>query len=238
MTFTATVTASSPGSGTPTGSVEFHDGSTDLGTGSLDATGKATFASSSLSTGNHSITATYLGDPNFLTGTSTALTQKVNQASTTTALGSSANPSTSGDPVTFTATISVTSPGSGTPTGTVTFYDGVETLGIGDVSGNIATFRTSTLSVGTHTIKAVYGGDTNFKASTSSLLSQVVKKALSPQFASSVPTGNAATFSAGGPVDQAIGVIEDGASSNLMLHDLALGQVSGLSPRSSRKSHA
>jgi len=175
VTFTATVTASSPGSGTPTGSVEFYDGTTDLGPGSLNSSGKATFITSSLSVGTHSITASYGGDSNFLTSTSTALSQKVNQASTSTSLKTSANPSTSGQPVTFTATISVTSPGSGTPTGTATFYDGSNQLGTGSVSGSVATYTTSTLSTGTHSIKAVYGSDTNFKGSTSSLLSQVVK---------------------------------------------------------------
>jgi len=177
VTFTATVTAASPGSGTPTGSVEFYDGSTDLGPGTFDGTGTATFATSTLSVGAHSITGVYSGDTNFTTSTSAVVNQRVNQARTTTTLASSVNPSTFGQAVTFTATISVSSPGSGTPTGTVTFYDGSNSLGTGSVSGGIATFATSSLSVRTHSIKAVYGGDSNFKTSTSAAANLTVDPA-------------------------------------------------------------
>ena len=128
-----------------------------------------------LPVGSHSLQAVYLGDVDFLTSTSTAVSHPVTQASTRTSLQSSANPSTSGLEVTFTATISVPSPGSGTPTGTVTFYDGTTAMGTGDVSGGVATFSTSSLSTGTHSIKAVYEGDTNFKTSTSAVLRQVVR---------------------------------------------------------------
>ena len=124
VTLTATVTTVSPGKGTPTGQVEFYDGTTDLGSGTLGSTGKATFVTSYLSVGSHSLQAVYLGDVDFLTSTSTAVSHPVTQASTRTSLQSSANPSTRAVEVTFTATISVASPGSGTPTGTVTFYDG------------------------------------------------------------------------------------------------------------------
>ena len=113
--------------------------------------------------------------------------------------------------MTFTATISVTSPGSGTPTGTVTFYDGANRVGTGDVSGGIATFSTSTLSVGTHSIKAVYGGDTNFKTSTSSLLSQVVKSSAVNAIPALTGVGSVPTTSMSGPIDQAIAVLEDNA---------------------------
>jgi hypothetical protein len=101
----------------------------------------------------------------------------VNQASSSTVLVSSVNPSVYGQAVTFTATVSAVSPGSGTPTGTVTLYDGTTKLGTATLSAGAAGFTTSTLSVGTHPIKAVYGGDTNFKTSTSAILSQVVQSA-------------------------------------------------------------
>jgi hypothetical protein len=76
--------------------------------------------------------------------------------------------------VTFTATVSANSPGSGTPTGTVTFSDGGSAIGTGTLSGGKASFSTSTLSVGTHSITASYGGDSNFTVSTSATLSQTV----------------------------------------------------------------
>ncbi|HWY68996.1 MAG TPA: Ig-like domain repeat protein, partial [Terriglobales bacterium] len=172
VTFTATVTSTG---GTPTGTVTFKDGTTTLGTGTLTS-GTATFNTSTLSSGPHSITALYGGDTNFQASTSSALSQTVNQASSATAVASSLNPSTFGAAVTFTAT--VTSSG-GTPTGTVTFKDGSTTLGTGTLTSGTATFNTSTLSSGPHSITALYGGDTNFQASTSSAVSQTVSQASS-----------------------------------------------------------
>lgn len=95
---------------------------------------------------------------------------------TTTALKSSPNPSTSGKSVKFTAT--VTSKLRGTITGTVTFKDGTTTLGtpVALNSSGVATFTTKTLSVGTHSITASYSGDSNFNSSTSAVLSQVVNQ--------------------------------------------------------------
>ena len=77
MTFTATVSASSSGSSTPTGNVEFYDGSTDLGAGTSSGAGTWTFITSGLSIGVHSIQADYLGDTNFKTSTSGVLKQVV-----------------------------------------------------------------------------------------------------------------------------------------------------------------
>jgi hypothetical protein len=175
VTFTATVSANSPGAGTPTGSVTFYDGSTSLGSGTL-AAGKATLKTSALPAGTDSITAVYSGDINFVTSTSAALAQTVNQDATTTRLVSSVNPSVYGQSVTFTARLAASAPGSGTPTGTVTFLDGTSTLGSGTLSGGTATFMTSSLAVGTQSITAVYNADPNFTASTSAALSQQVNQ--------------------------------------------------------------
>ena len=168
VTFTATVTSTG---GTPTGTVTFKDGTTTLGTGALSS-GKATFKTSTLAVGTHSITAVYGGSTSFAGSTSAVLTQTVKQASSSTSLASSLNPSTFGAAVIFTATVTSTG---GTPTGTVTFKDGTTTLGTGALSSGKATFKTSTLAVGTHSITAVYGGSSNFVTSTSSVLTQTVK---------------------------------------------------------------
>ncbi len=166
VTYTATVKAASPGSGTPTGTVMFYDGSTDLGSGTLSS-GTATFSTTFVGVGAQSITAVYSGDSNFTTSTSAALTQTVNQDGTTTAVVSSVNPSVYGQAITFTATVSPKSPGSGTPTGTITFSQGSTVLGTATLSGGSASFTTSSpLAVGDPTIKASYGGDTNFQTST------------------------------------------------------------------------
>src|SRR5439155_97659 len=57
VTFTATMAAKSPGAGTPTGTVTFKDGSSTLGTGTLNSSGQAMFTTSTLAVGPHSITA-------------------------------------------------------------------------------------------------------------------------------------------------------------------------------------
>jgi len=92
--------------------------------------------------------------------------------STSTALTSSLNPSTSGAPVTFTATVSPAVPDAET----VTFYDGITAIGTGVTSGSVATFTTSSLSVGLHQINATYLGDSNFNSSSSPVLAQTVDK--------------------------------------------------------------
>jgi photosystem II stability/assembly factor-like uncharacterized protein len=174
VTFTATVAPTS-GTGTPTGTVTFEDGLTVLGSGALSG-GVATFSISTLAVGSHSITAVYGGDTNGAGSTSSAVSQVVNQDSTTTALTSSVNPSVFDQSVTFTATVTANPPGSGTPTGTVTFKDGTATLGTGALSGGVATFSISTLAVGLHSITAVYSGDSNFTTSTSPTLTQTVNQ--------------------------------------------------------------
>jgi hypothetical protein len=96
---------------------------------------------------------------------------------TTTSVVSSLNPSSYGQTVTFTATVAPAV--SGIPTGTVTFYDGATLLGESSLSSNaVATFSTSTLAEGTHSISATYFGDTQFVPSKSSLVSQVVNGAV------------------------------------------------------------
>jgi uncharacterized repeat protein (TIGR03803 family) len=167
VTFTATVTSEG---GTPTGTVTFKNGSTTLGTGSLSS-GEATFETSALSVGTHSITAVYEGSTDFAKSTSAALTQTVEQAASTTALASSLNPSTSGQSVTFTATVTS---GGGTPTGWVTFMNGSSTLGTSKLSSGNATFKTSALSAGTHSITAVYKVSSDFAGSISNLVTQTV----------------------------------------------------------------
>jgi autotransporter-associated beta strand protein len=178
VTFTGTVSAAAPGGGVPTGAVEFFDGATDLGPGTaLDASGQSSFSTSTLSVGAHNISAVYAGDSNFLASTAPALAQSVSQASTATVLVSSMNPSVFGQAVKFTATVAATAPGAGIPTGSVEFFDGATDLGGSPLSGGSAAFSLSSLGVATHSITAVYQGDTNFVTSGSAPLSQVVSAA-------------------------------------------------------------
>ena len=87
----------------------------------------------------------------------------------------SSNPSTYGQSVTFTGTGTAAAPGAGTPSGTVTFKNANKVLGAGNLVGGVATFTISSLSRGTYSVTAVYGGNSGFQSSTSAVLSQVVK---------------------------------------------------------------
>jgi len=117
---------------------------------------------------------------------------------TTTTLTSAANPSTSGQSVTFTATVTSAS---GTPTGTVVFQDGSSTLSsVALESSGTATLTISSLSTGTHELSTTYSGDSQFSGSTSTTLNQIVN-AVTPAFklttasdTKTVSAGQSATF--------------------------------------------
>jgi uncharacterized protein YjbI with pentapeptide repeats len=108
-------------------------------------------------------------------------TLTINKANTSTTLVPT-TASVFGQLVTFTATIAVTSPGAGHPGGTVEFKDGSS-----DISGcsaqpvstttQTATCTTSALSVASHSITAVYSGDSNFNGSSAAAQTQTVNKA-------------------------------------------------------------
>ena len=163
-----TVTVSSA-TGTPTGNVSL---TIDGGTAVVQVLtgGSTTYTIPSPSAGSHALNAAYAAQGNF--GASLASgTLIVSKASTSTGVTSSLNPSTLGDLVTFTATVTPS-----TTTGTVTFKDNTTVLGTGTLSGGVAKLSTSALSVASHSITAVYSGDTNFASSTSSTLTQTVQK--------------------------------------------------------------
>jgi subtilase family serine protease len=161
VTLTATVTPSAAG-----GTVTFYDGATMLGTGTLSS-GKATYTTSTLAVGPHSLTAAYTGDSAYSTSTSSAVTFVVSTSSgstaTTTMLSASTTTPSFGASVTFTATVAPSA-----ATGTVYFYDGTTSLGTGTLNSGTATYSTSTLTAGAHTITATYGGDTTYASSSSS----------------------------------------------------------------------
>jgi hypothetical protein len=167
--FTATVTAAT--SGIPTGTVTFKDNSTVLATLTLED-GKATYDTTALPVGIAHITAVYNGSTTYSGSTSALFSQTISKAKTSTALTSSLNPSTSGRAVTFSAV--VTSVTGGTPTGTVTFKNGPTALATVTLSAGKATYTTTGIPVGTHSITADYNGDSNYATNDSPILSQVV----------------------------------------------------------------
>ncbi len=169
VVLTAVVTS---GAGAPPDgeTVTFEQGSTVLGTGTLTS-GSASFSTSSLKSGTDPIKAVYAGDSNFGGSKSNVVKQVVTKAATTTTLASSLNPSGVGQSVTFTA--SVAPQFSGTVTGKVKFYDGTTLLKSVDLSGGEATYTTSKLTEGTHTITATYDGSADFTGSSASLTQTV-----------------------------------------------------------------
>jgi hypothetical protein len=185
VTFTATITDTTPSGRTPIGSVEFYDGSTDLGPGTVlsgsGSTVTSTFTTAKLAPGMHTIKAVYAPSGAFQSGSET-LKLTIGKDSTTTGVTSSipGNASVYGQSVTFTATVAVKSPGAGTPTGVVTFYDNGVSIGTGTLNGvsgdDQATFTTTKLSVAGHTITASYGGDTDDIKSSSGVVTQTVSR--------------------------------------------------------------
>jgi len=171
VTLTAAVSSTA---GMPTGSVIFLDGSTQLGTGTLDSTGHATLSTSGLSVGNHSLSVSYTGDTSFQIASSPAISQSVGQASTQTGISASTLALAPGQSVTFTANVSVMAPGAASPSGMVTFLDNGVSIGQGAVNNGVAVLTTSSLAVGSHNITASYAGDTDCKASVSGTVSPTV----------------------------------------------------------------
>lgn len=167
LTLTATVTAPST---TPAGTVSFFDGATLLATAPL-VSGVATTTVSTLTVGAHSLSAVYSGGTGFSGSASAALALTISKTATTVAVTSSANPSNIGGSVTFTATVTATS---GTPTGSVTFFDGATNLGTVAVTSGVATFTTTALAGGNHTITANYAGTATFGSSSGSVTQNVI----------------------------------------------------------------
>ncbi|MCU1302951.1 MAG: pyrrolo-quinoline quinone [Candidatus Sulfotelmatobacter sp.] len=175
--------------GTPTGSVNFYqkDGYNLVGVGTL-VNKQTSVQVSGLSVGNHTFNASYDGTGAFAVSSGT-VSFAVNKAPTSSVINSSSlNPSTYGQPVTFTATVT-SSAGAGTPTGTVTFEQAPGTLlGTGTLTAGVATFTTTAtqLNGGTDKILVIYNPDQNHAKSTSPTFTQTVNpQATSTAFTSS-----------------------------------------------------
>jgi hypothetical protein len=177
ITFSVTVHAGA------TGTVTFLDGTTILGTGTINAAGTATFTTSTLTIGSHPITASYGGDSSYNVSTSAVLTEVVGKIPTVTTIVASDPAQLLHMGVTFTANVTAPSPNA---TGTVTFMEGTTILGTAALSANggvivtlttnaNAAYATSSLVTGPHQIVAVYSGDNTFAPSTSAPVPNVVE---------------------------------------------------------------
>jgi autotransporter-associated beta strand protein len=212
--FEAVVTPKSPGAGTPTGNVTFSLGNVTLGNATLVANPSTGVTAAIFTTGatqlnfggNQTITVTYAGDGNF-TGSTGTVSQTIAQDATVTALSSSVNPSTIGQSVTFTAQVTAVAPGTGYPTGSVTFKNGNTTLGSASltlVNGvETATYTPTPVAVvlglGNQTITAVYAGNANYGQSSSTLTQSVTAVGTTTTLSSSLnpsTAGQSVTFTA------------------------------------------
>ncbi len=176
-TFTATISVNIPGSSfaaSPTGTVTFYDGTTQLGPPVRVVTSGHSTTATLLWSGlggslSHTIKAVYSGDGNFAGG-SGSVSQSVYPDPTTTTISSTAASTDLGQAITFTATVTADSPGAGTPAGSVEFED----LNTGNDLGSVmlaaqsASVTVSSLVAGTHVITAIYSGESNFQMSTAS----------------------------------------------------------------------
>jgi uncharacterized protein (TIGR03437 family) len=167
VTFTATLATPQGFTTAPTGTVTFRDGTATLGTATITG-GQAAFTATGLAAGDHTIVAAYSGDANYPASTSAALTQRVDRATTTTALAAGA------DAEGYFLTATVAGPGAGTarPGGTVAFEDvaGGSPLGTATLANGAAMLRLrAPLPVG-RSIRAAYAGDTAFAGSNSAAM--------------------------------------------------------------------
>jgi alpha-tubulin suppressor-like RCC1 family protein len=165
VTFTATVAGDGP-----TGTVQFKDGASNLGSGVPLVGGAATLRTNALTQGAHTITAAYSGDSKNAPSTSSPLSHTVYAVLTTQiSLTSSPNPATTSQQVTLTATVTGT-----IPTGTVTFRDGGAMLAQVALANGSASHTVAKFEAGTHQLTAEYGGDGNNQSVTSAALFQEV----------------------------------------------------------------
>ena len=169
VTYTDAVSPVAPGTGTPTGTVSFSDGTSPIaGCQSIALDGGSPDVATCTTTpaaGSHPVTATYSGDSNYAASTGN-LTQQISQAKTTSSLSVPTTLVPAGASVTLTDTVSPGPPDTTPPTGTVSFTDngspiaGCQSVALSGGSPDVASCTTTPVS-GPHAVSAVYGGDAN-----------------------------------------------------------------------------
>jgi hypothetical protein len=220
VTYHATVAITAPGSGTATETVEFSDG-TDVvsGCGAIPVAsdGSADCTTRHRVAAQPRVTAAYSGDGELTGSTSGTVSVPISKATTATGLASSDATAVVGQPITYTAKPVVWTPGSGTPTGKVTFRDGTSPIaGCTDVAlggGAAACTTVYTSTAGSpHSITAAYGGDDELKDSTSDPVPESVDKAVSTTTLTSSP--NPSVTAQGVTLTAAVAVDAPGAASS------------------------
>jgi Bacterial Ig-like domain (group 3)/FG-GAP-like repeat len=176
---------------TPTGSITFTDNGVALDQSTL-ANGGTTLTYSGQTAGTHNIIATYVPAGFFLPSSASCNIDVNMLPSTATLTVTPASPIV-GSPVTLNAAITPTTPpGFGTPTGSVTFYNGTIALNTATLTGGIATFVTTPLPMSSDSLTCSYSGDNVYQPSNCN--SVAVTNPLPPDFSF---TGTSTTFASG-----------------------------------------
>ena len=150
------------------------DGTTSLGTSTFLRNGKATLTISTLAAWHgRNPGDLYSGDQQLSASPSNIVDEMIEPSPTRTKATSSRKSSFYGQPVTFTAKVSTTGKAKALPSGSVSFLDGSTILGTVPLSSGRASFHTSLLAAGTHSIRLVYNGTTSFAPSSASLKQRV-----------------------------------------------------------------
>jgi outer membrane protein assembly factor BamB len=166
VTLTATVVPVPPAEGTPGAVLGFYDGAQILAV-VVPTNGTATFTTTGLAVGSHSLTATSAGGPNFGPSTSVPLLITVGRIPTVTTVGATPASAVVGQPVTITASANAVAPGSAPAGAPIGFYDESTLLGVVVPTNGQAVLTTRSLLVGTHDITAVSTGGPMLAPSTS-----------------------------------------------------------------------
>ncbi len=168
ITFTAVIVPASTGPAGPSGTVQFFDGGTSLGTANVAGSSALLTVNTLTATASHTLTAIYSGDTYYSTSTSNSVTLSAGTSTnnTSTTLTVSNTTPVHGSSVTFSATVAPPAGGT-TPTGTVTFSTSAGQLGQVSLSNGVATLATNALPGGSSGVVATYNGTTPYNASTS-----------------------------------------------------------------------
>ena len=176
--FTVTVSAQAPAAGQPSGSVTILADGATLGAAPI-VNGTAAFETSALHAGVKSITATYAGDANFAASSASAIQQNVGKAQTE--VDARSRTAFVGESPLITVFVNVTPGSSLAPTGSVTLSEGGAVVGAQTLAGGVASFSLSPLPEGDHTFVVNYIGDTDFVASSATIVQSVVAPSVSIQ---------------------------------------------------------
>lgn len=174
VSFTAAVAVEAPGGGTPGGSVQLEIDGAPVGAPVELTDGSAVFGPiTSLGAGTHVVSAAYTGSARY-EGGSDQVDQTVEKASTSTTVIATPSPSVEEQPVELIASVVADAPGSGAPTGTVTFLADGEPIGSAPLAGGQARLEVSDLAPGDYQVAAEYAGDADYLASESEAVSHTV----------------------------------------------------------------